>query len=455
MASAQVSGAAALLLSVEPSLTASELRTDILSNVRPLRSLEGKVITGGTLDVCRAMPGCEHPLIPSVTALAPSPLTQTSATLNADVNPNGREVSSCHFDYGSSSDYGASAQCKPMPGNGTSAVEVSAPVGGLNPNTVYHFRIVASTSAGINVGTDETFTTPPYPPSVRALAPSSLTQTSATLNAIVDPHGGEVSDCHFDYGSSSQYGASAQCTPMPGNGSGVEVSASISGLSTNTTYHFRIVATNRGGSSVGNDQRFMTAALGGGRESSGGEQVPVAEAQGKTAPSPAQATLPYRQAAKPLTSLPALLGARLTASPSGGVRVMLACPAGVESCVGEIELRVLTTVRKLAPGATRTHRSKRKISLVAVARGHFTIPAGGAIAETLVLSHTGRALLARMHLLHVQATLLVRDLTGHMLSIEIPVTVRASGNSPRAPRAAHVAAYPESLRPIGIPVAVR
>jgi hypothetical protein len=134
---------------------------------------------------------------------------------------------------------------------------------------------------------------------------------------------------------------------------------------------------------------------------------------------------------------------------------MLACPAGVESCVGEIELRVLTTVRKLAPGATRTHRSKRKISLVAVARGHFTIPAGGAIAETLVLSHTGRALLARMHLLHVQATLLVRDLTGHMLSIEIPVTVRASGNSPRAPRAAHVAAYPESLRPIGIPVAVR
>ncbi len=58
MASPQVAGAAALILSVEPSLSTSALKADILENVDKLPSLAGKVITGGRLDVCRALPGC-------------------------------------------------------------------------------------------------------------------------------------------------------------------------------------------------------------------------------------------------------------------------------------------------------------------------------------------------------------------------------------------------------------
>jgi len=58
MASPQVAGAAALILSVKPSLSATELKADILENVDPLPSLAGKVITGGRLDVCKALPGC-------------------------------------------------------------------------------------------------------------------------------------------------------------------------------------------------------------------------------------------------------------------------------------------------------------------------------------------------------------------------------------------------------------
>jgi subtilisin family serine protease len=64
MAAAQVAGAAALILSVSPSLWAEELRsaellkTDILQHVDKLPSLEGKVETAGRLDVCRAIPGC-------------------------------------------------------------------------------------------------------------------------------------------------------------------------------------------------------------------------------------------------------------------------------------------------------------------------------------------------------------------------------------------------------------
>jgi hypothetical protein len=56
MASPQVAGAAALILSVKETMSATELRSDILSNVDKIASLEGKVVTGGTLDVCKAIP---------------------------------------------------------------------------------------------------------------------------------------------------------------------------------------------------------------------------------------------------------------------------------------------------------------------------------------------------------------------------------------------------------------
>ena len=57
MAAAQVSGAAALILSSD-NVTMSALKADILNNVDQVSALRGKVRTGGTLDVCKAIPGC-------------------------------------------------------------------------------------------------------------------------------------------------------------------------------------------------------------------------------------------------------------------------------------------------------------------------------------------------------------------------------------------------------------
>jgi thermitase len=74
MAAAQVSGAAALILSVAPSLTAEQLKADILNNVDQLPSLAGKVKTGGRLDVCKALPGCEPPLLPPPPPSPPPPV---------------------------------------------------------------------------------------------------------------------------------------------------------------------------------------------------------------------------------------------------------------------------------------------------------------------------------------------------------------------------------------------
>src|ERR1019366_2129897 len=129
-------------------------------------------------------------------------------------------VTDCHFEYGPTASYGTTVPCTPSsPGSGNSAVAVSASVVGLSANATYHFRISATNSGGTSKGSDETFKTLPNPPTVETKAASSLTQTAASLNATVNPNGGEVSKCEFEYGTTNSYGSSASCASSPGSGS--------------------------------------------------------------------------------------------------------------------------------------------------------------------------------------------------------------------------------------------
>jgi hypothetical protein len=88
-------------------------------------------------------------------------VTHSSATLNATVNPEGREVTSCFFEYGPSERYGSRIPCESQPGSGESSVPVSASLGDLSDKTIYHFQIVATNAAGRSYGLDETFRTSP------------------------------------------------------------------------------------------------------------------------------------------------------------------------------------------------------------------------------------------------------------------------------------------------------
>jgi phospholipase C len=99
----------------------------------------------------------------------------------------------------------------------------------------------------------------PAPPSVVTMVAQPVGSSSATLGATVDPNGVAVTDCRLEYGSSLPYSVSAPCTPSPGAGEeAVAVSAEVSGLKPATTYHFRVSATNAGGTAVGADQVFET-----------------------------------------------------------------------------------------------------------------------------------------------------------------------------------------------------
>ncbi len=201
--------------------------------------------------------------VPAPTAVtkAASSITQTTATLNATVNPNGGEVSSCEFEYGTTEPYESSVPCSSLPGSGTEPVAVSAALENLSANTTYQFRIVATNLGGTSTDilNAQTFKTLPNAPTVVTEDASSIAQTTATLNATVNPNGGEVTSCEFEYGPAKTYGKSVPCSSLPGSGSSpVAVSAAAVGLSANTTYHFRIVATSPGGTSKGADQTFET-----------------------------------------------------------------------------------------------------------------------------------------------------------------------------------------------------
>jgi hypothetical protein len=119
---------------------------------------------------------------PTVATETASAVTQTSATLNASVNPNGGEVSECKFEYGTMETYGSSASCTPMPGSGTSPVAVSASVSGLVHLTTYHFRISAKNAGGESKGQDQTFRTPPETPTLTFSLSEGNTTWKWTLN---------------------------------------------------------------------------------------------------------------------------------------------------------------------------------------------------------------------------------------------------------------------------------
>lgn len=97
-------------------------------------------------------------------------------------------------------------------------------------------------------------------PAVVTSSASGVTSTTATLNGTVNPEGADAS-WQFDDGTSTAYGNVAP-SPAGDAGSGtspVSESTTITGLTPSTTYHYRIQATNSGGTSYGSDVTFTTA----------------------------------------------------------------------------------------------------------------------------------------------------------------------------------------------------
>ena len=190
---------------------------------------------------------------PSATTQAASSITTSSATLNSYVNPNGLSTT-IYFQYGLTLSYGSTTSSG---GIGTAAGNYGFSISSLSANTTYHFRIVAYNGSGTTYGSDLMFTTLVNPPSATTQAASPITTSSAQLNSYVNPNGASTT-IYYQYGLTTSYGST---TISGGIGTTAgNYGTTISGLSANTTYHFRIVAYNSGGTSYGGDLTFTTSA---------------------------------------------------------------------------------------------------------------------------------------------------------------------------------------------------
>jgi len=198
------------------------------------------------------------PLVPpTVTTIAASGITPTEAVLNGIVNANDN-ATNVTFNYGLTDSYGTTVAGVPGTVTGNTDVAVSASLTGLLPNTTYHYRAAGSGIGGTALGDDMTFTTDMIPPTVTTTSATNIAGVSAYLNATVNPNN-LTSSVAFEYGLTDAYGTTVAGDPSSLSGSASQsVTAFISGLTMNTTYHYRIISTNSAGTSYGNDMTFAS-----------------------------------------------------------------------------------------------------------------------------------------------------------------------------------------------------
>ncbi|MFH1230081.1 MAG: hypothetical protein V1709_01150, partial [Planctomycetota bacterium] len=135
------------------------------------------------------------------------------------------------------------------------------------------------TSCNINIDNDSGSsgpTIPQTPPSVTTDSATDITVNSATLNGTVNPNGFNTSTT-FQWGISTGYGNYTSYQSIGKGNSSIVISATISGLLSETTYYFQLRAININGTSYGSGLSFTT-------------QTPATAPVQVTSPNPASGT---------------------------------------------------------------------------------------------------------------------------------------------------------------------
>jgi hypothetical protein len=137
-------------------VTTSQNATGLSPNTFYDVRLEASDGTGAVSATTTFTTSPEKPFISQTLA---SPVEEAGARLTAYVNPNNSSTS-YYIQYGTSTSYGHQLPAfERSIGGGAAAIEVIEPVSGLQPDTEYHFRVVATNAAGVSEGPDQTFTT--------------------------------------------------------------------------------------------------------------------------------------------------------------------------------------------------------------------------------------------------------------------------------------------------------
>ncbi len=201
---------------------------------------------------------------PAVSIGPATAITTSTATLTGTVNPEGRATRFA-FQFGRTTAYGSQTPLASA-GSGTKGVSVRANVSGLRSGTDYHYRLIATNAGGTSAGADRVFRTtgspPPPPPPPPTVLTGSATSSlhGATLTGSVNPNG-HAASYDFEFGLTALYGLQTSPSSLPAIALPQPARFAISGLQSHRIYHYRLVATGAGGTSVGADQVFITGRV--------------------------------------------------------------------------------------------------------------------------------------------------------------------------------------------------
>jgi hypothetical protein len=207
---------------------------------------------------------------PNVGATEAQNVTQISATVTAALNPAGA-ATVYRVVYADQADYEAAVAAGTDPYNRSSLtdnltasyeVQQVGPVSlsELKPGTIYHYALLATNAVGTVTGSDATFKTlAPSPPISSTGIAEGVTQSAATLHGSVDSQG-LPTVAQFEFGTTPFAGSLVTPASQSMSGSTLTITASFGSLlQPGVTYYYRVVASNRDGTSYGAELSFTTA----------------------------------------------------------------------------------------------------------------------------------------------------------------------------------------------------
>jgi hypothetical protein len=294
---------------------------------------------------------------PEATTVKPTEVTDAGATLAGVVNPNDAVLGACAFEYGTSVAYVRAVPCSVLPVALGGAQSVSAQISGLEANTSYHYRVLATSPSGTTVGADEAFTT---------AVNSSVAIVHPNPSISGTPANGQRLTCH----PGTPSGTTAQLTyawlrdliPIAG---AVSSTYTVKGQDTGHHLQCQVTATDGGGSATAKSA-FVTIPVGG---------VPVSA--GETAVGRAA----FRNGRL-------VVAVSCSSQASGGCKVSLRLSA-VETLSGGRVVAVAARAPRARKSTGLLHRT------LTLASAPLRLGRGAHTTVSLALNATGRRLLAR------------------------------------------------------------
>ena len=252
-------GAAASLQSAAMSLNGSYLTP---GQVRSTLTSTGNMITDGKVAITKPRINLGN-AVASLTA-SPGAFSKTSPGNGVSNQPTSLTLTwgassgatSYEYCYDTTNDNACSAWT-------STSTNTSVGLSGLSPETTYYWQVLARNAAGptdADGGTWWSFTTSVgvTAPTATTNAASGITTSGASLSGTVNANNASTT-VTFQYGLTTAYGntVTADQSPVTGN-INTPVSKGITGLSPNTTNHYRVVAASSAGTTNGGDQAFNT-----------------------------------------------------------------------------------------------------------------------------------------------------------------------------------------------------